>query len=63
MSSLAVIVLYITGTTGSKAVLLIVKTYGGPVIFSLLGLAIRSVSIRHFEKENNKYTESVESVE
>lgn len=63
MSSLAVIVFYITGTTGSKAVLLIVKTYGGPVIFSLLGLAIRSVSIRHFEKENNKYTESVESVE
>ena len=43
----------IVGTTGSKAALSILKTYGGPVILSLLGLVIRSISLRRFNKENN----------
>ncbi|MBQ3420776.1 MAG: hypothetical protein IJH34_03745 [Romboutsia sp.] len=43
----------IMGTTGSEAALSILKTYGGPVILSLLGLAIRSISLRCFNKEHN----------
>lgn len=54
---------YIIGSSGSEAVLLILKTYGGPVILSLLGLAIRKISINHFKKENNKYTEVAENIE
>ena len=38
------------GSSGTEAIFLIVKTYGGPVILIGMGLVIRSISQKSYNK-------------
>ncbi|WP_434799170.1 amino acid permease [Terrisporobacter vanillatitrophus] len=43
---------YVMGSTGTEAIILIVKTYGGPLILIGMGLVIRFVSQKSYNKSN-----------
>ena len=41
---------YVVGSTGTEAVMLIIKTYGGPIILITVGLIIKYLSKRAYER-------------
>ena len=43
---------YVVGASGTEAILLIVKTYGGPLILIAMGLVIRFMSQKSYNKSN-----------
>ncbi|WP_024613718.1 amino acid permease [Clostridium sp. Ade.TY] len=53
---------YIVGSSGKEAVMLIIKTYGGPVILTLLGLFITNFSKKAYNRKIKKQFEFDESM-
>lgn len=46
----------VVGSSGNEAIMLIIKTYGGPIILTILGLILRYISLKSY-KEKEEFLE------